>query len=178
MLRDSADQFTLWFRAEQARSAWWNRLVRLFRQRVLPNHGVRVRARLAYPIGMATLAIGDGPNDFQGLHARKVAAPGLCIEVFNGSEDVITITEVGLTKGVEGAQIALREPLLHDNGPWPRRLAPGQAVIAHFGSMLAGHRILGEVRRSYAVTMDGRHYLGPAHALRHYRNLMGGNRAA
>lgn len=80
----------------------------------------------------------------------------------------MTVTEVGLTGGAEGPQIPMIDPLLHDNGPWPRRLAPGETVIAHFGSGLKGHPVLPKVRRAYALTDEGRVLTGPTPALRPY----------
>ena len=133
-----------------------------------PNRGVQVRARLTYAIGKATIAMGDDASAFRGLRARPLTTPGLCIEVTNHGKETIVVTEVGLTRGAEGPQIALRDPHLHDSGLWPRRLAPGESVVAHFGSGLAGHNVLPEVRRSYALSMDGKTYFGAARALRHY----------
>ena len=133
-----------------------------------PNRGVQVRARLTYAIGKATIAMGDDASAFRGLRARPLTAPGLCIEVTNHGKETSVVTEVGLTRGAEGPQIALRDPHLHDAGPWPRHLPPGASVVAHFGSGLAGHNVLPQVRRSYALSMDGKTYLGAALALRHY----------
>lgn len=45
---------------------------------------------------------------------------------------------------------------------------PGEAVVAHFGSGLAGHSVLPEMRHAYALTFEGRILLGPARVLRHY----------
>jgi len=139
-------------------------LVERLRKRFDPNGGVQVRARLTYAIGKATIAMGDDATAFRGLRARPLTPPGLCIEVQNHGKDTIIVTEVGLTRGEDGPQIALRDPHLHDSGPWPRHLAPGESVVAHFGSGLAGHKVLPDVRRSYALSIDGRHYFGPARA--------------
>lgn len=128
-------------------------------------------ARLAHAIGRATIAIGDSPTDFRGLGANRLAPLGLCVVVSNTDRFPVTITEVGLTRGEEGPQISLREPLLHDRGPWPRTLAPGEEVVAHFGSGLETYPLLAEVRRSYAATLDGRYILGDATALQHFLAL-------
>lgn len=37
--------------------------------------GLQVTARITYPIGRATIAIGDGPEDFAPMRARPVAGP-------------------------------------------------------------------------------------------------------
>lgn len=133
-----------------------------------PNAGLRLRAKLAYAIGRATIAIAESPDDFRGLRAKRMTQPGLCIEAVNRGRAAVTLMEVGLTRGEDGPQIALREPFLHDDGPWPRTLEPGEAVVCHFGSGLAGHPVLREVRRAYAVTADGRVLYGNADALEYY----------
>ena len=143
-------------------------LLARLRKRLDPNTGVIVRARLTYAIGPATIAMGDDIAAFRGLRAKRLTPPGLCIEVSNFGEEAVVIVEVGLTRGADGPQIAQREPNLHDNGPWPRRLEPGEAVVAHFGSTLAGHPVLPLVRRAYALTPEGRMLFGPADALRHF----------
>ena len=116
--------------------------------------GLTVTARMTIPIGKATIAIGAQVDDLALMGARPVAPPSLCIEVKNiGLEDV-TVTEVGLMAGEYGPQIPMIDPLLHDNGSWPRRLKPGDTVIAHFGSGLGKHPVLAKVRR--ALCADGR----------------------
>ena len=92
-----------------------------------PNSGLRLRAKRAYAIGRATIAIGESPGDFRGLRAKRLIQPGLCIEAVNNGRAPVTLLEVGLMRGEEGPQIALREPFLHDDGAWPRTLAPGGA---------------------------------------------------
>ncbi len=137
------------------------KLIERVRKRLDPNRGVQVRARLTYAIGKATIAMGDDLSAFKGLRAKTLTPPGLCIEVQNNGKEAVVIAEVGLTRGSEGPQISLREPHLHDSGAWPRRLEPGESVVAHFGSGLAGHRMLAEVRRSYAQSVEGQVYMGP-----------------
>lgn len=146
------------------------KLIERVRKWLDPNRGVQVRARLTYAIGKATIAMGDDLSAFKGLRAKTLTPPGLCIEVQNHGKEPVVIAEVGLTRGEDGPQISLREPHLHDAGPWPRRLEPGESVVAHFGSGLAGHRVLPEVRRSYAQSVEGHTYMGPdaARALRQY----------
>lgn len=137
-------------------------------QLLVRNGGVRIHARLAHAIGRATIAIGDEPTDFRGLRAKTVAPPGLCIVVSNRGKRPVTITEVGLTRGGDGPQIAMVLPHLHDRGAWPRTLNPGQEVVAHFGSDLESKPLLAMMRRTYAATLDGRVLLGDATALHHY----------
>lgn len=131
--------------------------------------GLTVTARMTIPIGKATIAIGAQVDDLALMGARPVAPPSLCIEVKNiGLEDV-TVTEVGLMAGEYGPQIPMIDPLLHDNGSWPRRLKPGDTVIAHFGSGLGKHPVLAKVRRAYALTDEGDRLTGPAPALRPFQ---------
>jgi hypothetical protein len=80
----------------------------------------------------------------------------------------VTITEVGFTGRFESPQVALHEPLLHDNKPWPRRLGPGESVIAHAGSRLKGHPVLAQLKRAYAKTDNDETRYGSSSALRHY----------
>ena len=103
-------------------------------------------------IGKATIAIGAELEDLALMGARPVAPPSLCIEVKNIGLEEVTVTEVGLMAGEYGPQIPMVDPLLHDNGSWPRRLKPGDTVIAHFGSGLGKHPVLHKVRRAYALT--------------------------
>lgn len=128
--------------------------------------GLQVTAQITYPIGKATIAIGGQSHDIALMGARPVAAPSLCIQVKNIGLEEVTVTEVGLTGGEEGPQIPMINPLLHDNGDWPRRLMPGETVIAHFGSALGAHPVLSQVTRAYALTDEGDRRTGPAAALR------------
>ena len=131
--------------------------------------GVTVTVRGTIPIGKATIAIGAELEDLALMGARPVAPPSLCIEVKKiGLEDV-TVTEVGLMSGEYGPQIPMIDPLLHDNGPWPRRLHPGDTVIAHFGSDLGKHPVLHKVCRAYALTDEGQRLTGSAPALRPFQ---------
>ncbi len=127
--------------------------------------GLQVTARITYPIGRATIAIGGHFQDIALMGAKPVGAPSLCIEVKNIGLKEVTVTEVGLTGGEEGPQIPMIDPLLHDNGDWPRRLMPGETVIAHFGSALGAHPVLSKVSRAYALTDEGDRRTGPAAAL-------------
>ncbi len=168
---DNQSPRNLWLRTPAGRRPWRTLvavLIDRFRKRLDPNAGVVVRARLTYAIGPATIAMGDDITAFRGLKARPLTPPGLCVEVSNFGEERVTIVEVGLTRGEDGPQIAQREPYLHDNGPWPRVLEPGEAVVAHFGSGLAGHPVLPQAKHAYALTPEGRMLLGPAGALADY----------
>ena len=121
---------------------------------------------------------GISPEDFKGLRTRAIAEAGLCVVVQNWGDKPVTLTEVGLTRGGDGPQIALRELMLHDKGSWPRTLAPGEEVVCHFGSSLLGHPILPLVARSYAVSIDGGYFLGDAEVLQYYRNVRTATAAA
>ena len=67
-----------------------------------PNAGLRLRAKLAYAIGRATIAIAESPDDFRGLRAKRMTQPGLCIEAVNRGRAAVTLMEVGLTRGETG----------------------------------------------------------------------------
>jgi hypothetical protein len=131
--------------------------------------GLTVTAHMTVPIGKATIAIGAEVEDLALMGARPVAPPSLCIEVKNIGLEEVTVTEVGLMAGEYGPQIPMVDPLLHDNGPWPRRLNPGDTVIAHFGSGLGKHPVLHKVRRAYALTDEGQRLTGSAPALRPFQ---------
>jgi hypothetical protein len=131
--------------------------------------GLTVTARITVPIGKSTIAIGAGLEDLALMGARPAAPPSLCIEIKNIGLDEVTVTEVGLMSGDYGPQIPMVDPLLHDNGAWPRRLKPGDTVIAHFGSGLGKHPVLHKVRRAYALTDEGQRLTGSAPALRPFQ---------
>ena len=131
--------------------------------------GLTVTAHMTVPIGKATIAIGAEVDDLELMGARQVAPPSLCIEVNNIGSEEVTVTEVGLMVGEWGPQIPMIDPLLHDNGTWPRRLKPGDTVIAHFGSGLGKHPVLPKVRRAYVLTDEGDRLTGPAPALRPFQ---------
>ena len=76
------------------------------------------------------------------------------------------IDEIGLTGWFEDPWLSMSEPHLHDNGPWPRWLAPGATTIAYFDSSLRENPALRGVRRAYSVTAAGEIAFGRSRALR------------
>ncbi len=127
-----------------------------------------VRPKIAYAISNDAIAIAERLKDLLAFRRQPVADVGLCVEVVNRGEKAVTITEVGFTGRFESPQVALHEPLLHDNKPWPRRLGPGEKVIAHAGSRLKDHPVLSTLKRAYAKTDDDQTSYGSSSALRYY----------
>ncbi|MDP6624344.1 MAG: hypothetical protein QF754_18975 [Alphaproteobacteria bacterium] len=134
-----------------------------------------VRPKIAYAISNDAIAIAERLKDLLAIRRQPVAEVGLCVEVVNRGEQAVTITEVGFTGRFESPQVALHEPLLHDNKPWPRRLGPGESVIAHAGSSLKGHPVLPNLKRAYAKTDNDETSYGSSSALRHYVKSVGRN---
>ncbi|MDP7603518.1 MAG: hypothetical protein QF546_06750, partial [Alphaproteobacteria bacterium] len=134
-----------------------------------------VRPKIAYAISNDAIAIAERLKDLLAIRRQPVAEVGLCVEVVNRGEQAVTITEVGFTGRFESPQVALHEPLLHDNKPWPRRLGPGESVIAHAGSSLKGHPVLPNLKRAYAKTDNDETSYGTSSALRHYVKSVGRN---
>ena len=137
-----------------------------------------VRPKIAYAISNDAIAIAERLKDLKALRRQPVADVGLCVEVENQGEEAVTITEIGFTGRFESPQVALHEPLLHDNKPWPRRLGPGEKVIAHAGSSLKGHPVLSDLKRAYAKTDNDETSYGTSSALRHYIRSAGRSPAA
>ncbi len=134
-----------------------------------------VRPKIAYAISNDAIAIAERLKDLLAIRRQPVAEVGLCVEVVNRGEQAVTITEVGFTGRFKSPQVALHEPLLHDNKPWPRRLGPGESVIAHAGSSLKGHPVLPNLKRAYAKTDNDETSYGTSSALRHYVKSVGRN---
>jgi len=151
-------------------------LVRMFRgadDEVSPAPRLRLRTKVAYAIPGPAIAITDRPGDIAHLGKEVMANVGLCLEVFNDGDDAVSITEVGFVGWFDRPQLAVHEPLLHDNKPWPRVLQPGQQVIAHMASDLGTHPILGALKRSYVRTeTDSLVHANGGTALRFYIKQM------
>ena len=113
---------------------------------------LRLRAKVAYALSGHAIAITDRPADIAHLGQEVLASLGLCLEVFNDGDDAVTITEVGLTGRFDSPRVAVHEPLLHDNKPWPRILQPGEQVITHLATDLGTHPVLNSLRRCYVST--------------------------
>jgi len=115
---------------------------------------IRVRPKITYAFAGDGIAISDQPSDLAKLGKDSVADIGLCIEIRNDGDADITVAEVGLAGWFESPRVAEYEPLLHDNQPWPRRLKPGENVIAHLASGLKQQSILKSLKRAYVRTDD------------------------
>jgi hypothetical protein len=151
-------------------------LVRKFRGGdidIEPAPRLNLRAKVAYAIAGPALAITDRPGDISHLGREAVASVGLCLDIFNEGDDPATVTEVGLVGRFDSPRVAVHEPLLHDNKPWPRLLQPGERVIAHLASDLGSHPVLNALRRCYVRTNNDHliHANGGA-ALRYYIKQM------
>jgi hypothetical protein len=130
-------------------------LVRKFRGEDVdetPLPRLRLKAKVAYAISGQAIAITDRPGDIAHLGKEVIASVGLCLDIFNDGDEEVTVTEVGFVGRFDKPQLAVHEPLLHDNGPWPRTLQPGEQVIAHMASDLGDHPVLGSLKRCYVRT--------------------------
>jgi len=121
---------------------------------VEPKVRLRVRPKIIYAFAGDAIAISDQPGDLAKLGKESIAEIGLCIEVVNDGDANITVAEVGLAGWFESPQIAVHEPLLHDNKPWPRTLKPGENVVAHLATGLKNQSVLKSFKRAYVRTTD------------------------
>ena len=151
-------------------------LVRKFRgddEETAPAPRLDLRVKIAYAISGQAIAITDRPGDIAHLGKETISGVGLCLDIFNEGDDAVTITEVGLIGRFESPQLAVHEPLLHDNKPWPRTLQPGERVIAHMASDLGLHPVLASLRRCYVRTdNDALVHANGSTALRYYIKQM------
>ena len=97
----------------------------------------------------------------------------LCIAVTNFSSFAMTINEVGYT-GRAGAKRGKRamifQPHVIDGKPWPRRLAPREAVSLYFG-VEDVPRDPSFLARAYAGTECGVYAYGTSPAMDQLRSL-------
>ena len=122
--------------------------------------------KLVIAISAHAVVMSDDPHEFDGLGQPPVGAPGLCLEIVNKSRASVRIDEVGLAGRYDEPWLAMAEPHLHDNKPWPRDLAPGEAVAAHLDSAIREHPAFGDVRRAWARTSENEIIYGRSDALR------------
>ena len=92
--------------------------------------------------------------------------PRLCIEVLNLSAFPVTVSEVGLTLHGTDKQFKLFVPIIHDGGPFPRRLEPRSSFTAYFESGAENHPAFTSVKSAYAKTDCGEMATGDSPALR------------
>ena len=147
----------------------WRELGRLlpFGRAAAPR--LTVIPKLAVPVGREAIAMADRPADIAALRGETMSRAGLCVMIVNSGVEPVTVVEIGLSGRFGHPRIVMRDPLLHDTKPWPRRLRAGETVVAYFASDIAGHHVLPAMRRAFASSLDqagpmGRH--GPAQARR------------
>lgn len=99
-----------------------------------------VRPAMATPVGNTPL-MGDD---------------ALCIEITNLSSFEVTVTEVGLLLRDAKTRMMILAPILFDEGPWPRRLKPREAVTVYspLPAILDDPRAA-NVHKAYARTACG-----------------------
>ncbi|MGE6790620.1 hypothetical protein ACQKFS_01125 [Pseudomonas guineae] len=87
-----------------------------------------------------------------------------CIEVTNLSDFAVTVKDVGFFyKGTKNRG-AIIQPVLIDNGPWPRRLESRTSVTIY--CQVGSKNIEKKIRAAYAITECGRTSTGKSPALR------------
>ena len=127
---------------------------------------LRVRPKIAFAIGRQAMAMSHSLWALRTVEAHRTCQTGLCLEIRNDGREPVRIDEIGLTGWFEDPWLSMAEPHLHDNGPWPRWLAPGATTIAYFDSSLRENPTLGGVRRAYVRTAEGELAFGRSGALR------------
>jgi hypothetical protein len=111
---------------------------------------LRVTPKVAYPVNM-----GDDRTR-------------LCIEVVNLSTFPVTICDVGFSVRFSKDRLAVIDPILPDQKPWPRRLEPREAFTVYCSPSLAAEPRLQLVRGAYAKTDCGETGFGKNKGLSHY----------
>jgi hypothetical protein len=129
--------------------------------------------KIAFAIGKQAMAMSHSPRALRTVEAHRACPAGLCLEIRNGGREPVRIDEIGLTGWFEDPWLSMAEPHLHDNGPWPRWLAPDVTTIAYFYASLRGNPALGGVRPAYVLTGDGELAFGRSGALRSFIRTFG-----
>ena len=124
--------------------------------------------KLVVPLGREAIAMADRPADVATVPGMTMSKVGLCVMIVNSGVEPVTVVEIGLVGRFGHPRIVMREPLLHDNKPWPRRLRAGETVVAYFASDIAGHHVLPAMRRAFAGSLEGATWLGASPALSWY----------
>ena len=88
----------------------------------------------------------------------------MCIEVTNLSSFPLTIEEVGVFFHHTDKRAAVFNPVLADNGPWPRRLEPRSSISVY--SQRPEKRAGRKMRCAYAKTQCGRTVEGTSPAFK------------
>lgn len=123
--------------------------------RVTRGAQLHVVPKLATPVGSEAIALGDGPNEMRHIPGHALDRSGLCLLIVNAGIETVIASEIGLMGRLGRPRMTMREPLLHDARGWPRRLAPGDSVVAYFASSIKRHPVLAQMRRAFVVDGDG-----------------------
>ncbi len=125
----------------------------------------QVVPKLAVPVGREAFALGDRPDEIGNVPGHDLGQSGLCLMIVNNGLEPVTVAEVGLNGRFGRPRIVMREPVVVDGKPWPRRLRAGESVVAYFAAELKKHHLLGQMRRAFAASGDGLTWEGHSPAL-------------
>jgi hypothetical protein len=126
---------------------------------------LRVRPKVAYAISREAVAMGDRPNELAAIAKSSLATPTLCLVIENVGREAVTVDEVGLSGWFDRPRLAMDEPLFHDAKGWPRRLAPGDSMVAYLTPAIQKHPVLSETRFGYAQSTAGEIWTGTSAAV-------------
>ena len=113
---------------------------------------LHVVPKLATPVGSEAIALGDGPNEMRHIPGHALDRSGLCLLIVNAGIETVVASEIGLMGRLGRPRVTMREPLLHDARGWPRRLLPGDSVVAYFASSIKHHPVLAQMRRAFVMS--------------------------
>ena len=136
-------------------------------RRTGPAH-LKVRPKVAYGIAEDVVVMSHSPRDLESVEAHRLTEPSLCVGITYDGGAPVMVEEIGLTGWFSVPRLGMREPLLHDAKAWPRRLEPGESVVAYFGGELRRHPVLGLMRRAYARSANFETWSGTSPALRRF----------
>ena len=125
---------------------------------------------MAYGVSRETLILTDRPRDLRALEPRRVSSPTLCLQIGNGGREPVTVDEIGLVGWFDRPRIGMREPLLHDGKPWPRKLAPDETVIVYLRPEIQNHSVLPSIRFGYALSDRSEIWIGASAAIPYFLN--------
>ncbi|MDZ7888356.1 MAG: hypothetical protein U5M72_03475 [Pseudomonas sp.] len=86
-----------------------------------------------------------------------------CIEVTNLSDFAVTVKDVGFFYRGTNKRGAIIQPVLIDNGPWPRRLESRTSVTIY--CQVGSTNIEKKIKAAYAITECGKTKTGNSPAL-------------
>ena len=133
-------------------------------------HGARLHVipKLATPVGSEAIALGDGPGEMRHIPGHALDRSGLCLLIVNAGIETVVASEIGLIGRWGRPRVTMREPLLHDARAWPRRLEPGDSVVAYFSSNIKRHSVLAQMRRAFVVDENGMMFTAVSPALTYF----------